>query len=110
MNRYTKAVYKELQNLTEDSQALLAATADAAEHKVVEARKRLSAAVDKSKQTWAQMQGQAREGVQAADEAIREHPYQALGIAFLAASGRAASKGAIRLAGRRQSSRNDQHA
>ena len=82
MNRYTKAVYKELKNLTEDSQALLTATADAAEHEVVEARKRLSAALERSKQAWEQVQGQAREGMQAADEAIREHPYQALGIAF----------------------------
>jgi ElaB/YqjD/DUF883 family membrane-anchored ribosome-binding protein len=82
MNSYTKAVYKELQNLVEDSQALLAATADAADHKVVEARKRLSSALEKSKQAWVQMQEQARQGAQAADEAIREHPYQALGIAF----------------------------
>jgi ElaB/YqjD/DUF883 family membrane-anchored ribosome-binding protein len=82
MNRYTKAIYNELQNLTQDSQALITATADAAEHEVVEARKRLSAALERSKQAWAEMQGQAREGMQAADEAIREHRYQAVGIAF----------------------------
>jgi ElaB/YqjD/DUF883 family membrane-anchored ribosome-binding protein len=71
-----------LENLTEDSQALLLATADAAEHKVVEARKRLTAAVEKSKATWERMQEQSAEAAQAADEAIRDHPYQAMGVAL----------------------------
>ena len=82
MNTYTEAFNRELENLAEDSQALLAATANVSEHKVVEARKRLTAALDKSKQAWARMQQQASEGAQAADEAIRRHPYQAMGAAF----------------------------
>jgi ElaB/YqjD/DUF883 family membrane-anchored ribosome-binding protein len=82
MNSYTKAFYTELEHLAEDSQALLTATADVAEHKVVEARKRLTAALEKSKQAWARMQQQATEGAQAADEAIRRHPYRAIGTAF----------------------------
>ena len=82
MTSYTRAVQRELKNLAEDSEALLAATADAAEHKVVEARKRLTAAVEKSKLVWAQMQVHAREGAQAADEAICNHPYQAAGVAL----------------------------
>lgn len=82
MSKYTNAVYKQLENLTEDSQALLLATADAAEHKVVEARKRLTAAVEKSKATWERMQEQSAEAAQAADEAIRNHPYQAIGVAL----------------------------
>ena len=48
MNTYTEAFNRELENLAEDSQALLAATANVSEHKVVEARKRLTAALDKS--------------------------------------------------------------
>ena len=82
MNSYTKAFYSELENLAEDSQALLAATADVSEHKVVEARKRMTVALEKSKQAWARMQQQATEGAQAADEVIRRHPYQAIGAAF----------------------------
>jgi ElaB/YqjD/DUF883 family membrane-anchored ribosome-binding protein len=83
MNSYTKAVQRELKNLAEDSEALLAATADAAEHKVVEARKRLMTALEKSKRVWGQMQDHAREGAQAADEAICNHPYQAAGVALV---------------------------
>jgi ElaB/YqjD/DUF883 family membrane-anchored ribosome-binding protein len=82
MSKYTNAVYKQLENLTEDSQALLLATADAAEHKVVEARKKLTAAVEKSKATWERMQEQSAEAAQAADEAIRNHPYQAISVAL----------------------------
>jgi len=82
MDRYSKAVVRELKALSEDSQALLSATSDAAEHKVVEARKRLTAALEKSKEAWNQLQERAREGVADADDAIRDHPYQSLGIAF----------------------------
>ncbi len=82
MSKYTNAVYKDLENLTEDSQALLLATADAAEHKVVEARKRLTAAVEKSKATWQRMQKQSGEAAQAADDAVRSHPYPAMGVAL----------------------------
>jgi ElaB/YqjD/DUF883 family membrane-anchored ribosome-binding protein len=82
MNPYANAVYTELENVTEDSKALLAATADAAEHKIVEARKRLAAGLENSKRAWARMQKQAIERAQVADETVRNHPYQALGVAF----------------------------
>jgi ElaB/YqjD/DUF883 family membrane-anchored ribosome-binding protein len=69
-------------NLAEDAQALLAATADAAETKVIEARKRLSAALERGKKAWGQVQDSAIAQAKAADEVIRDHPYQAIGIAF----------------------------
>jgi ElaB/YqjD/DUF883 family membrane-anchored ribosome-binding protein len=69
-------------NLAEDAQALLAATADAAETKVIEARKRLSAALDRGKQAWGYAQDYAVDKAKAADEVIRDHPYQSIGIAF----------------------------
>jgi ElaB/YqjD/DUF883 family membrane-anchored ribosome-binding protein len=69
-------------NLAEDAQELLAATAHVAEAKVVEARKRLSAALERGKQAWGQAQDYAVEKAKAADEVIREHPYQAIGVAF----------------------------
>lgn len=69
-------------NLAEDAQALLAATANVAESKVVEARKRLSAALDRGKEAWGQVQDCAVAQAKAADEVIREYPYQAIGIAF----------------------------
>jgi ElaB/YqjD/DUF883 family membrane-anchored ribosome-binding protein len=68
--------------LVEDAQALLAATANVAEAKVIEARKRLASALERSKEAWGEVQDYAKEKAKAADEVIREHPYQSIGIAF----------------------------
>ncbi len=72
----------DLENLAEDARALLAATADVAEEKVVDARERLATALDRGKATWVRVQDRAVEGAKATDHAIRTHPYQALGVAF----------------------------
>ena len=69
-------------NLAEDARELLAATANVAESKVVEARKRLAVALDRGKQAWGQVQDRAVAQARAADEVIRDHPYQSIGIAF----------------------------
>lgn len=68
--------------LAEDAQDLLEATAGVAESKVVEARKRLSAALERGKEAWGQVQDCAVEQAKAADEVIRDNPYQSIGIAF----------------------------
>jgi ElaB/YqjD/DUF883 family membrane-anchored ribosome-binding protein len=70
------------ENLMEEAQALLAATAHLAEETVVEARKRLHDAIEKGKQTWNDIQEKAVEGAKATDEVIRDHPYRSIGIAF----------------------------
>lgn len=70
------------ERLAEDVKALLAATENVAEDKVVEARERLADALNVGKATWARVQEHAVEGAKAADHAIRKHPYQAIGIAF----------------------------
>ncbi len=59
--------------LADDARALMAATADVAGEKVSEARKRLADALERGKEVY---------GAQAADQAVREHPYQAIGIAL----------------------------
>lgn len=69
-------------DLADDAKALLAATADVAEAKVVEARKRLSAALERGKEAWGQVQDFSVAQAKAADEVIRDHPYQSIGIAF----------------------------
>jgi ElaB/YqjD/DUF883 family membrane-anchored ribosome-binding protein len=66
----------------EDAQALLSATAHVAEEKVAEARKRLTAAIEKGKETWENVQEKAVAGAKATDQVIREHPYRALGVAL----------------------------
>jgi ElaB/YqjD/DUF883 family membrane-anchored ribosome-binding protein len=70
------------EHLLEDAQALLSATAHVAEEKVVEARKRLTAAIEKGKETWNNVQEKAIAGAKATDQVIRDNPYQALGVAL----------------------------
>ncbi len=65
----------------EDAQALLAATADVAEEKVVEARARLNSAIERGKQAWHNVQERTIAGAKATDHAIRENPYKSLAIA-----------------------------
>lgn len=72
----------DLDSLAEDAKALLVATADVAEEKVVQARERLSEALDRGKATWVRVQERAVEGAKATDETIRTHPYPALCVAF----------------------------
>ncbi len=68
--------------LAEDARALMAATADVAGEKVEQARKRLAAALDSAKEIAGHARNKAVEGANAADETVRENPYQAIGIAL----------------------------
>jgi ElaB/YqjD/DUF883 family membrane-anchored ribosome-binding protein len=70
------------EHLLEDAQALLAATTHVAEEKVVEARKRLAAAIEKGKETWSSVQEKTVAGAKATDQVIRDHPYQSIGVAL----------------------------
>lgn len=69
-------------HLAEEAQALLTATAHMAEEKVVEARKRLTAAIEKGRETWDAVQEKAVAGAKATDKVIRENPYKSLGVAL----------------------------
>ena len=82
MKKHNTHTATDLQSLADDAQALLAATTDVAGEKVAEARKRLTAALDKGRETWNEVQERAVEGAKATDQVIRDHPYQAIGIAF----------------------------
>ena len=82
MNKQTQAISNDIGQLAEDARAFMAATADVAGEKVGEARKRLAAALDSAKEIAGRVREKAVEGVKAADESVREHPYQAIGIAF----------------------------
>jgi ElaB/YqjD/DUF883 family membrane-anchored ribosome-binding protein len=78
----TSELAEPAEHLLEDAQELLAATAHVAEEKVVEARRRLAAAIEKGKDAWHAVQETAVSGAKATDRAIREHPYHSIGIAF----------------------------
>ncbi len=80
MNKHSHSGSHDAGQLAEDAQALMAATADVAGEKVGEARKRLAAALDRAKEIAATVRDKAVAGAKAADEAVHEHPYQAIAI------------------------------
>jgi ElaB/YqjD/DUF883 family membrane-anchored ribosome-binding protein len=80
MKQHTVSI--ESERLVEDAQTLLAATAHIAEEKVVEARKRLTGALERGREVWNDVQEKAVAGAKATDQVIRDHPYQSIGIAF----------------------------
>ena len=82
MNKHKKAPAPDWGTLAEDARALVAATADVAGEKVAEARQRLAAALDTARDMAAHARDQAVDYANAADEAVHEHPYKAIGIAF----------------------------
>jgi ElaB/YqjD/DUF883 family membrane-anchored ribosome-binding protein len=82
MNKHKHATTNDMGTLAEDGRALMAATADVAGEKVEQARKRLTAALDSAKEIAGRVRDKAVEGAEAADEAVRENPYRAIGFAF----------------------------
>ena len=82
MNTQTQAFNKEMATLADDARALVTATADVAGEKVAEARKRLAAALERGKEIYGRVKEKAVAGAKATDEAVHEHPYQAIGIAL----------------------------
>ena len=81
MNKQTQAISDDVSQLAEDARALMTATADVAGEKVGEARKRLAAALERGKEIYGRVREKAVDGAKAADVAVHEHPYQAIGIA-----------------------------
>jgi ElaB/YqjD/DUF883 family membrane-anchored ribosome-binding protein len=79
-------VLADLRALAQDSEELLKATAGDVSEKAKEARSRLTAALDRTKATVADLQQQAVAGAKVAakkaDAVIRQHPYESLGVAF----------------------------
>ena len=82
MSKHTQAISNDIGRLADDARALMVATADVAGEKVAEARKRLAGALESGKEIYGRVRDKAVEGAKTADEAVHEHPYQAIGIAF----------------------------
>jgi ElaB/YqjD/DUF883 family membrane-anchored ribosome-binding protein len=80
MNEQTKAISNDMGQLADDARALMAATADVGGEKVSEARHRLAAALERGKEVYGRVREKAIAGAKAADEAVHEHPYQAIAI------------------------------
>jgi ElaB/YqjD/DUF883 family membrane-anchored ribosome-binding protein len=80
MNTTKQDSSNDLARLAEDAGNLMNATADVAGEKVSDARKRLAAALERSKEIAANVRDKAVAGAKVADQAVHEHPYQAIAI------------------------------
>jgi ElaB/YqjD/DUF883 family membrane-anchored ribosome-binding protein len=76
------AVKHDAKTLADEARAMLEATADVADEKVTEARKRLETVLENAKPTLAALREKASQGAKVADEAVRKHPYEAIAAAF----------------------------
>jgi ElaB/YqjD/DUF883 family membrane-anchored ribosome-binding protein len=82
MDKQTQAISNDLGALAQDARALMAATAEVAGEKVSEARKHLAATLDSGKELIGRVGEKAVERAKAADQVVRENPYQTIGIAL----------------------------
>jgi len=84
MKNPTQAITNVLSQLSEDANALIAATSDVAGEQVVEARKRLATALERGKELYGRVREQEIDCVSATNVAMHEHPYQAIafGVGF----------------------------
>lgn len=72
----------DLKVLSRDAEAMLHATAGQAGEKMAELRSKLTAALDSAKATCHRIEDKAIASAKVADKAIREHPYESIGVAF----------------------------
>ena len=77
------ALRHDAQTLAEDAGALFDATSEVAGEKVAAARERLAASLESGKQSYARLQEKALERARVADQAVRNHPYETIAVAFL---------------------------
>jgi len=82
MKKHKEADENDMGTLAEDARALMAATADVAGDRVAEARKRLAAALESGKELIGRVREKAVERTKAADQVVREKPYQTIAVAF----------------------------
>ena len=81
MSKPRREAAPDMHSLAEDARALLHATSEVAGDKVKEARNRLSAALDRSKELYGDARERVIAGAKAGDKLVRTNPYAALGIA-----------------------------
>jgi ElaB/YqjD/DUF883 family membrane-anchored ribosome-binding protein len=82
MSSETNRIEQASEQVAEDARALIAATANAAEEKIIRARNRLAAAMEAANDSRIALQAKAVESAKAADKAIRANPYPVIGMAL----------------------------
>jgi ElaB/YqjD/DUF883 family membrane-anchored ribosome-binding protein len=81
-NASTERLVGDLKTVARDAEDLLKTSAGEVSEKAHEIRARLTAAMERAKETCERLEEKAAAGVKATDKAVREHPYQSIGIAF----------------------------
>ena len=76
------AGHNDLGTLAKDARSLITATTDVATQKFGDVRQRVVETVESAEETAGRVRDQAVDYAKAADKAVREHPYKALGIAL----------------------------
>ena len=80
----TDALVTDLKSVVRDSEQLLEAAAGVTGEKAEAIRERLNETLQAARETCRDLEEKTREGVRAADEVIRDHPYQTIGMALAA--------------------------
>ena len=82
IEKSTQKLLQDLKEVVRDGEALLRVGAEELTDRGAAAREKLAAALETAKETQQKLREQALAGARVTDRAIREHPYQAIGIAF----------------------------
>jgi ElaB/YqjD/DUF883 family membrane-anchored ribosome-binding protein len=82
MQNETDKLVKDLRLVVQDAEDLIRATAGEVNEKTKQARARLSQTLEKAKESAVVLQEKATEKAKVADEVIRQHPYESIGVAF----------------------------
>jgi ElaB/YqjD/DUF883 family membrane-anchored ribosome-binding protein len=72
----------DLKAVVDDAEELMRATAGQAGDKLKEVRSRLAAALQSARETCQGLEEKTAAAAKAADQCIRDHPYESIGFAF----------------------------
>jgi ElaB/YqjD/DUF883 family membrane-anchored ribosome-binding protein len=78
----TEKLLQDLKAVVQDGEELLQAGINELGERGQAARERLTAALEVARETQRKLQDRAVAGAKATDQLVRDHPYQAIGIAF----------------------------
>jgi len=78
----TERLLNDLKAVVRDGEELLRVRIQDLSEKGMAARERLEAALEAARETRRKLQDRATASAQATDRAIRDHPYESVGIAF----------------------------
>ncbi len=73
---------EDLRLLSRDAEAMLQATTGQAGEKMTELRGRLASTLESARATYRRLEEKTVASAKVADQTIREHPYESIGVAF----------------------------